>query len=54
MDFDVKQVVTKILEDLDYADRRAAKLDNDDFLIMLDRFNKEGFRFTAGSASRSF
>lgn len=47
MDFDVKAVVLKVLEDLEMGDRRPAKMDNDDFLKMLSSFIDAGFRFTA-------
>lgn len=45
MDFDCKEAVLKVLDSVDMSDRRAAKMDNDDFLCLLNAFNESGFRF---------
>lgn len=44
-DFDIKEKVLEILENMGYADQRAAKLDMDDFLKLLDSFTKEDIHF---------
>lgn len=47
MEFNVKEQVLKVIEDLEMGDRRPAKMDNDDFLLLLSKFNEAGFRFTS-------
>lgn len=47
MDFDVKKEVMQILEDSGFINERAAKMDNDDYLKLLNGFVSKGFRFTA-------
>eukprot|EP01138_Halocafeteria_seosinensis_P010473 gb/GECG01010693.1/.p1 GENE.gb/GECG01010693.1/~~gb/GECG01010693.1/.p1 ORF type:complete len:145 (+),score=12.93 gb/GECG01010693.1/:1-435(+) len=42
---DIKSIVEGVLHDVDMADSRAAKLDLDDFLILLNAFNKAGIHF---------
>jgi 18S rRNA (adenine1779-N6/adenine1780-N6)-dimethyltransferase len=47
MDFDCKALVMKILHETDMAEKRACKMDQDDFLSLLMAFMEHGFRFTA-------
>jgi 18S rRNA (adenine1779-N6/adenine1780-N6)-dimethyltransferase len=42
---DVKAKAIEILEKNDFADKRSAKLDTDDFLRLLNCFNQEGLHF---------
>jgi len=41
----MKDKVVEVLEQNDFADKRSAKLDIDDFLRLLDAFNKAGIHF---------
>ena len=43
----MKDVVCKVLEHTDMSDKRAAKLDQDDFLLLLSSFNSAGVHFSA-------
>jgi 18S rRNA (adenine1779-N6/adenine1780-N6)-dimethyltransferase len=43
----VKDLVLKILTDIDMVEKRTAKLDMDDFLKLLNAFNSAGFHFSA-------
>lgn len=45
-DFNAKKRVDEILEASGYAESRAAKMDNDDFLKVLVTFNEAGFHFS--------
>ena len=47
MDFDIKEKVMSILEKTEMAERRPAKMDQHDFLVLLDAFISEGLRFTS-------
>jgi 18S rRNA (adenine1779-N6/adenine1780-N6)-dimethyltransferase len=42
----MKELVESILEETDYSDKRAAKMDIDDFLCLLAAFNAKGIHFT--------
>ncbi len=42
----MKDVVDRVLSDLNYAGMRAAKMDVDDFLVLLAAFNKAGVHFS--------
>ena len=41
----VKEIVEKVLTEENYADKRAARMDIDDFLCLLAAFNKHGIHF---------
>lgn len=43
--WDVNQVLEKVLQDTDTADKRAAKMDVDEFLTLLDAFHRQGIHF---------
>jgi 18S rRNA (adenine1779-N6/adenine1780-N6)-dimethyltransferase len=45
MDFDVKQTVMNVVDNSGFAQSRAAKMDNHDFLKLLSAFIDAGFRF---------
>lgn len=47
MNFDVKVVMMEIIESTGFADQRPAKMDNDDYLKLLNAFVSKGFRFTS-------
>jgi 18S rRNA (adenine1779-N6/adenine1780-N6)-dimethyltransferase len=47
MDFDVKMAVQKVLDDTQTSELRPAKMDNDDYLKLLNAFIDAGFRFTS-------
>lgn len=42
----MKELVESILDETDYSDKRAAKMDGDDFLCLLAAFNSKGIHFT--------
>ena len=42
----VKDKIRRVLEETDLADKRAGKLDENDFLRLLYAFNKEGIHFS--------
>lgn len=42
----MKALVETILQDTEYADKRAARMDIDDFLCLLAAFNSKGIHFT--------
>lgn len=42
----IKDLVESVLDETDYADKRAAKMDGDDFLCLLAAFNTKGIHFT--------
>lgn len=42
----IKDKVLQILEAADLTEKRAAKLDTDDFLALLNSFNEAGIHFT--------
>eukprot|EP00753_Platysulcus_tardus_P006053 PLAT13946.1.p1 GENE.PLAT13946.1~~PLAT13946.1.p1 ORF type:complete len:308 (+),score=113.11 PLAT13946.1:92-1015(+) len=42
---DMKEVVLSVLESVDMVERRAARMDIDDFLILLAAMNREGIHF---------
>jgi 18S rRNA (adenine1779-N6/adenine1780-N6)-dimethyltransferase len=44
-DLNMKEKVEKLLIDSDYSDKRANKLDMDDFLKLLAVFNAAGLHF---------
>jgi 18S rRNA (adenine1779-N6/adenine1780-N6)-dimethyltransferase len=44
--FDIKAHVMAVLEEDSYGDRRANTMDLDDFLLLLNRFNKANLRFS--------
>ncbi|KAJ3309019.1 dimethyladenosine transferase [Blyttiomyces sp. JEL0837] len=46
MDFDCKEAVLRVLEEVGLSESRASKMDNDDFMKLLSAFNDAGFRFT--------
>ncbi|KAI8866401.1 rRNA adenine dimethylase [Ramicandelaber brevisporus] len=43
---DIKQKVLDVLDSLGYSERRASKIDNDDFLKLLAAYNEVGIHFT--------
>jgi 18S rRNA (adenine1779-N6/adenine1780-N6)-dimethyltransferase len=43
----MKDVVKGVLTDLGLSSSRASKLDVDDFLVLLDAFNKAGVHFSS-------
>lgn len=43
--WNVDQVLEKILQETDTADKRAAKMDVDEFLALLDAFHRQGIHF---------
>ncbi|XP_048256030.1 probable dimethyladenosine transferase [Haliotis rufescens] len=45
-DFDIKEKVVKILEETSFDKKRARTMDIDDFLALLNSFNKDGFHFS--------
>jgi 18S rRNA (adenine1779-N6/adenine1780-N6)-dimethyltransferase len=45
MELDMKDVVVKVLEECQFSSSRSSKMDIDDFLLLLDRFNKNGIHF---------
>jgi len=45
-DFNIKEKVHKLLEDNDFAQKRARTMDIDDFLLLLNVFNSNGIHFT--------
>ncbi len=47
MDFNIKEKVMSILESTGMAEVRPAKMDQHDFLKLLDAFVSEGIRFTS-------
>ncbi|KAJ3201101.1 dimethyladenosine transferase [Entophlyctis luteolus] len=47
MDFNVKESIQNVLNSVNMADSRPAKLDNDDYMKLLSAFIDAGFRFTA-------
>ncbi|KAJ3112090.1 dimethyladenosine transferase [Phlyctochytrium bullatum] len=47
MDFDCKKEVESVLASCGMGDKRAAKMDQDDFLKLLTVFTEAGFRFTS-------
>ncbi|KAJ3176467.1 dimethyladenosine transferase [Irineochytrium annulatum] len=47
MDFDCKMAVQEVLDGVGMSDSRAMKMDQDDFLRLLNAFTEAGFRFTA-------
>ncbi|TYZ57942.1 hypothetical protein PybrP1_003570 [[Pythium] brassicae (nom. inval.)] len=44
--FDIKQTVEEVLEIESFKDKRGAKLDQDDFLALLERFNARHIHFS--------
>ena len=44
---DVKALVEAIMEDPRFKDKRAAKMDLDDFLALLVAFNEKGLHFSS-------
>lgn len=46
----VKDMITQLLDSVEMGDKRASKLDQDDFLRLLELFNKNGFHFTSSQA----
>lgn len=44
---DVKAIVESVLTSVGFSDKRASKLDVDDFLLLLDAMNKAGIHFAA-------
>jgi len=46
-DLDIKEKVAQLLIKSEFADKRSAKLSMDDFLSLLDTFNKAGIHLTA-------
>lgn len=42
----IKEKVLKVIEDAGFAGQRAAKLDTDQFLQLLNAFNMAGFHFS--------
>eukprot|EP00951_Prasinocladus_malaysianus_P006676 scaffold47472_cov31-Prasinocladus_malaysianus.AAC.2 len=40
-----KQLVVKVLEDADFAEQRASKMNQDQFLALLAAFNQAGIHF---------
>lgn len=44
--FKVKELVEKVLSETGYSDKRAARMDIDDFLCLLAAFNVEGIHFS--------
>ena len=47
MDFDCKAKIQSVLDESGFSESRAAKMDVDDFLKLLNAFVSAGFRFTA-------
>jgi 18S rRNA (adenine1779-N6/adenine1780-N6)-dimethyltransferase len=47
MDFDIKATVLAVIDSVGMSDMRAAKMDNDDFLKLLNAFIDAGIRFSA-------
>ena len=45
-DAGARAVVTEVLESTGYAEQRAAKMDGDDFLLLLSKFNEAGLHFS--------
>eukprot|EP00466_Bigelowiella_natans_P009147 jgi/Bigna1/37833/e_gw1.22.61.1 len=45
-DINVKDVVKQTLQEVKMSDKRSAKLSQDDFLLLLETFNKKGLHFT--------
>ncbi|DAZ97711.1 TPA: hypothetical protein N0F65_009610 [Lagenidium giganteum] len=45
-DFDIKAKVEEVLAIEDYKDKRASKMDQDDFLALLERFNANKIHFS--------
>ena len=43
---DARAVVTEVLDSTGYAEQRAAKMDGDDFLLLLSKFNEAGLHFS--------
>ena len=41
----MKDKIVEVLEQSDYAEKRSAKMDMDDFLGLLDAFNRAGIHF---------
>ena len=44
-DFDIKAKVQDILQENDFDKKRARTMDIDDFLQLLEKFNKNGIHF---------
>ena len=45
MEIDMKDVVCTVLEECQFSSSRSSKMDIDDFLLLLDLFNKAGIHF---------
>ena len=43
---DVRAAISKVLQFKDFHSLRSAKLCQDDFLLLLSKFNEEGFHFS--------
>ncbi|KAI8893421.1 S-adenosyl-L-methionine-dependent methyltransferase [Globomyces pollinis-pini] len=46
-EFNIKEEINKVIESSGFDQQRPAKMDNDDFLLLLSKFVEAGFRFTA-------
>lgn len=44
--FNIKELVDKVLTDIDFKEKRARKMDIDDFMKLLHAFNSAGIHFT--------
>lgn len=45
-DFDIKQLIEKVLHEADASEKRARMMDLDDFMNLLYCFNKHGIHFS--------
>jgi len=47
---DVSQIIDDVLESTGFAEQRSAKMDIDDFLLLLSKFNEAGLHFSGGGS----